>query len=132
MSIMRSRGFVIIGAITGGLLISCSDDTPGALDAGLCNCPAAEPPLDGRIRQMTRSREIGANEAGLVGVACDPGAHVLGGGCGGPDGIVADIVIRESLPNRGNVPGWYCSIRNNQSTPVTVHAMAFCLTPATN
>ena len=133
MDITRSRRFIIAGTAAGIILIvSCSDDAPGSVDAATCNCPAAEPPLAGRIRQVTRSLEIGPNSTGLHSADCELGAQVLGGGCAGPEGIIKDIVIRQTRPSGGNVPGWSCDVRNNEPTPVTMQVMAFCLTPATN
>ena len=133
MNIMRSIGFVAAGVIAGGILVvSCSDDSPGDADAAMCDCPAAEPPLTGRIRQVTKEGQIGANDIGFLSVTCELGAQVLGGGCGGQSTAAPDIVIRQSIPNDGNVPGWVCDIRNNSLAPETVRATVFCLVPATN
>jgi hypothetical protein len=133
MNTMRSIGLVAAGVIAGAILVvSCSDDSPGAADAAMCDCPAAEPPLMGRIRQVTKEGQIGANTTDSLTVGCELGAQVIGGGCGGQAGAVPnDIVIRQSRPIDGD-PGWSCDIRNNSLAPETVRVIAFCLVPATN
>jgi hypothetical protein len=126
---MRSFALIIAGLLAGVIaVVSCSDDSPGHADAAACECPAAEPPLSGRIRQVTVMQPVGANANGGQVAVCPAGAQLISGGCGGPVGSLPDIVIRQSLPSDGS-PGWSCDVHNNELTPVTIRVVAFCLVP---
>ena len=111
------------------LVISCSDDSPGNADAATCDCPAAEPPLDGRLQVVKATAEVPANSNGGQGAQCPVGSQYLGGGCGAINGQLPDIVLRQSAPSTSG-RGWYCEFRNNEPTPVTIEASVFCLVPA--
>lgn len=134
---MRHRNIVmlVVGAALGiALVLSCGHG-PSPVDAAdQCNCPAAEPPLTGRIVQVTTpSLTIPAQSAQAAGPQCAAGATVIGGGCR-LESLVPDIVLSENgpiIPRDGAAnPGWYCQWKNPTTADVTAKAIAICLNPA--
>lgn len=129
MNIAKSCGLIVAGMVAGAMLvISCSDDSPGTADAATCDCPAAEPPLAGRIEAVTGTQEIPPNGIGGQSTQCPDGSVFLSGGCGTPDGSSPDILLRQSAPSTTG-RGWFCQFRNNENVPVTIQASAYCLVP---
>lgn len=133
---MSKKSNWILGAISGAvasltLVIACSDDSPGDVDAAVCDCPAAEPPLAGRITAVTDTNPITAGLTGATSVLCPVGATVLGGAC---DVMTDDplIQVQESAFVRGaQQQGYRC---NWSALDATVNntgkVEAICLVPA--
>jgi hypothetical protein len=82
---MRSAALLVVGGVAGvALVVACDDDAAlpdaRAADAATCNCPAAEPPLAGRIIYVEQTKPVGTGgvtaeaDCGLTGIA-------LGGSC---------------------------------------------------
>ena len=113
------------------LLVACSDDSPSDADAAVCDCPAAEPPLAGRITVVQQQAAINPGTGGGTGAVCPAGATVLGGGCGmmTPDDRV---VLLEATPERtGGLSGYVCSWSAHDAVSAnTGTAEAICLVPA--
>lgn len=116
-----------VGAVFGAaLVIACSDDSPPAADAAVCDCPAAEPPLAGRIVTVTNPVTVLANSGGGQSVGCPSGGTLLGGGCTRTSG--AELIVAQSGP----VPaggGWSCVWRNNIANDAMAIVHAICLVP---
>jgi len=131
MTILRSFPSLLAGAaLATGLILACSDDSPSDADAAVCDCPASESPLAGRIIEITQLITITANGAGSNTAACPVGATLLGGGCtieaGGAG--VGILTLAESGPLLG---GYACTWTSTVPNPSTAKATAFCLVPAT-
>ena len=130
MNIVKSCGLIASGLAAGMLLvISCSDDHPGSADAATCDCPAAEPPLAGRVQIVKATQEISAGSFGGQSNRCPENSVLLSGGCGTPDGQPAELELQQSRPAMTE-DGWACHFRNNATGPVTIQVTAFCLVPA--
>jgi|GEM_PF-5998313 len=122
---------LIVGAFGGaGLIVACSDDSPSDADAAVCDCPAAEPPLTGRIIVNTSVISIPANGLGVGGAGCPSGSLLIGGGC---KLDADDIGIR--LMSAGadrRVPeaiSYLCVWSSTSATDRTGTGEAFCLLP---
>jgi|JI10StandDraft_1071094.scaffolds.fasta_scaffold218970_1 hypothetical protein len=132
---MSNKSTWLIGAASGAVLsltlvLACSDDSPGDADAAVCDCPAAEPPLAGRIVSFTASNAIAAGSVGVASVGCPVGGTVLGGAC---DVMTDDpnIQVQETQYLRGSQDGYLCrwsalnaTVNNTGTVEVT------CLVPA--
>lgn len=131
MKKMNSLALLAVGVVVGvALVVACSDDSPTDADAAVCDCPAAEPPLAGRIVSVRASEAIAPGGAGGAGVACPAGSTILGGACEiqTPD---AKILLRESRINRTGTPQYVCLWNSEGATVAnTGTAEAICLTPA--
>jgi hypothetical protein len=129
MRIASSVMSIVVGMIIGGgVMISCSDDSPSKADAA-CGCPAAEPPIAGRVVIVDQTQVIAANSTGLEGASCPEGAQLLSGSCKTDmENPIRDVTLQQS----GTSPlarGWNCFFRNNEATPVTIRVSAICLVP---
>jgi hypothetical protein len=133
---MKNKSLVVgilAGALGGiALVVACSDDSPTRVDAATtCDCPAAEPPLAGRI---TSVRVAGPLTPGATGVAfanCPVGATILGGACEvtTPDAL---IQVMSSKFERAGGQGFLCRWTAVDATVAnTGTAEAICLLPAT-
>jgi hypothetical protein len=113
------------------LLLSCSDDSPGHVDAATCDCPPAEPPVAARIMIVSQTRTIPANSRSSQGAQCPQGALRLEGSCTTADlNPVRDVTLEQAgfyEPN--DTLGWNCFFKNNEATPVTIKASVVCLLP---
>ena len=111
-------------------VVACSDDGPGNADAASCSCPAAEPPLAGRIVPITASKAIPANGGALASAGCPQGAVLLGGGC--RLNITGAVVLEEAGPNRDSPsqPAYWCSWKSSAADARMGTAEAICLMPA--
>lgn len=116
-------------ALALALLLSCSDDAMDNVDAqGTCDCPAAEPPLAGRIVWVESDPvTIRASDLGDVSVGCPDGAMVLGGSCDVVDNNAA-LTLNESRDGDQR-RGWGCTFRNPSPSDADVVARAVCLVP---
>lgn len=122
------------------LVVSCGDDSPARVDAAVdapvdspsvtCDCPAVEPPLDGRIVVVDLTIVIAANGTGTAEASCPTGAKILSGSCTTEvRNPVRDVTLRRSGFFEGE-RSWGCDFRNNESTPVAVKSSVICLLPA--
>ncbi len=121
-------------AATAALILSCSDDSPGDADAAVCDCPAAEPPLSGRLTTVENRRTSpGPSPAFILAAECPAGALLLGGGCDA-DPLAGSLVLRLAgiRAPAGETTLYYgCAWTNtNNDSPQFVSAWATCLTPA--
>ena len=132
MRIISSIVPLIAGMIAGGILVlSCSDDSTNKADAGTCDCPAAEPPLAGRIMVVDQTQIIGPNSTGTQGTECLAGALRLTGSCTTATlNPVRDVTLEQAgFYNAADQRGWDCHFRNNEATAVTIKASVVCLIP---
>src|SRR5262249_18046607 len=107
---MYFRSFVLVvsGAALGiALILSCGHPSPNADAADQCTCPAAEPPLAGRVVQVTQEVTVPANDFQVAGAHCaTAAATLLGGGCRGT--TVDHLGEDGPLTAAEGAPGWYC------------------------
>ena len=131
---MRATSLMsLIAGICAGiaLVLSCGDDSPGRADAAACDCPAAEPPVAGRIAIVSNTRTIDANSSDGESVGCPDGAQLLSGSCTTANlNPVRDVTLMQSGFYAAE-QGWHCDFRNNEATPVTIKVSAICLKPST-
>lgn len=121
------------GAVaSAALFVACSDDAPGADAAGVCECPAAEPPLAGRLIQVESDPlTIAAGTGDAVSASCPEGAIVLNGSCHHEPVPDASTFLIGGGASRGSGAGWDCEWVNTRTEgDVTVRAYATCLMPA--
>lgn len=119
---------LLTGAIIGiGLVVACSDDSPGTADAAECNCPAAEPPVPARLMEIKATSTIAANSANSAGASCPPNSRYISGQCGYPGGASRDAYIQLSQRNAANQH--ICTFQNNEPNPIEVEAVVLCLVP---
>jgi len=124
----------VIIALTGAalacaLILSCGNDSPGDADAATCDCPAAEPPLAGRIVRVTETVALAAQDTAGVNVDCAANATLVGGGCG-LQTVDDRIMVTYASPDLGGAETWACSWNNPTTTANTGVATAICLMPA--
>lgn len=112
------------------LVIACSDDSPGDADAAVCDCPAAEPPVAGRIQWVTVDVTVNAMAAESANANCPPGAKLLGGGCG-RNGVLGVDVYSAWPFDFGDVESFVCEWRSNRTDAAMQTATAICLLPPT-
>ncbi len=133
---MKTLATLIAGAIGATVLIvACSDDSPSEADAAVCDCPAAEAPLQGRIMRVRGLDAVLAPGGRANAEAdCPAGAILLSGWCdevqeAGTQPTIA-ITKAGASPNQPNL--WSCVYKNySTGGPNTiVHAEAVCLMPA--
>lgn len=126
-------GVLAGAALATGLILACSDDSPRDADAAMCDCPATEPPLAGRIVESTQLITIAANGGGSNAAGCPAGATLLGGGCtievAGAG--VGTITQYESGPRNAGGPGYSCQWTSTIPNASMGKATAICLVPAT-
>jgi hypothetical protein len=130
MRITSSVALLLAGMLAGIVLVlSCSDDSPGKADAATCDCPAAEPPIAGRIMRFSNTRTIAAGSANGQGAACPQGAILLSGSCTNNESTGPDLTLKQSGSYDDASQGWSCDFKNNSAVPVTIKATAICLMP---
>lgn len=122
---------IVAGTFAGALLVlSCSDDSPGNVDAATCDCPASEPPVAGRIMIVDQTREIPANSRSGQDAVCPQGALRLSGSCTTADvNPVRDVTLEQSGFYGNDLRSWSCNFKNNEAVPVTIKASVVCLMP---
>ena len=112
-------------------ILACSDDSPSDVDAAACDCPAAEPPLAGRITRVRGlDTPLGANALGQAFATCSAGATILGGACFLVDDGGGNTQAMLRSTEFGGANAWVCNWENRNGFPGTVHAEAVCLVPA--
>ena len=120
-----------IGAIaSAATVIACSDDSPGDADAATCDCPAAEPPLTGRIMSRTRQEPIAAMGNAAPVAVCNNGEVILGGGCRlmTLDGRIA--LSSGGILRQAGTESFECAFVSTSPAANTGIAEAICLAPA--
>lgn len=136
MKVTSSILTLTAGAIFGiAFALSCGNGSPhvvDASDAAACTCPAAEPPLSGRIVEMDARYVIPANSVhqthGSAACTFGPSSGIpLNGGCTADLPLNGSIVLEQSAPEG---VGWVCSWSNPSNVDVSVHALVRCLMPA--
>jgi hypothetical protein len=121
---------LIVGLLVGVVLVlSCSDNSPGRVDAATCTC---EPPISDRIMIVNATQVIPANGRSGQGTGCPAGATMLSGSCTtetiNPN---RDVTLEQSgFYGGGDENGWECEFKNNEATPVTIKVSVRCLMPA--
>jgi hypothetical protein len=122
---------LVAGLFAGAVLVlSCSDDSPGNVDAATCDCSAAEPLLAERIMVVNQTRIVAANSRGGQSAACPQGALRLEGSCTTADlNPGYDVTLERSGFYDNDLRGWGCHFRNNEAVPVTIKASVVCLMP---
>ena len=124
------------------LVIACGDDSPTHVDAAIdsradaaaCDCPAAEPPLAGRIMRVRGlDGPLGPSGGGASLATCPTGAILLSGWCDivndpgtPPQARITTIGASPTTPNT-----WLCVWENSAFGSAVVHAEAVCLLPPT-
>ena len=124
---------LVLAGVAGAtaFILACSDDSPGDADAAVCDCPAAEPPLAGRITRV--EDQITSSQAFLGPfAACPANSTLLGGGCYAEGSGATSLSLYSSGAPReaGDLRAYRCEWLNTSLTEVTVTAWATCLTPA--
>jgi hypothetical protein len=133
---MKITPFIVVltcGVAMGiSMTLSCGDDNPKIVDAadgGMCNCPAAEPPISPRVKEVTMDFVIPKNtfheRRSIACLTPSEGGVVLNGGCIG--NINDDILLRQSYPI---ALGWTCAWSNPSAVDATVTIIVHCLVPA--
>lgn len=120
----------VAGVLAGVVLVmSCSDDSPGKVDAGACDCPAAEPPIAGRVVIVDTTRVAAANSLEGTEAVCPQGARLLSGSCTTATvNPFRDVTLQQS-GFYTTEQSWTCKFKNNEATPVTIKASVICLMP---
>jgi hypothetical protein len=140
MHIAKSILLMLSGATAGiAFVISCGDnwhpgadaaDAPNAPDAPVCDCPAAEPPLAGRLVVVEMFEPVDGNSQRSTNLFCPPGARLISGSCTVAEFFPnKDVILKES-GFIDNPPGWRCSYGNNEPAQITYRVAALCLKPA--
>lgn len=131
---MRTALIFFAGAVCAtGLILACSDDSPGNADAAACECPAAEPPLAGRI-VTTRGTNVTITQSGGAQAlaTCPAGSTLLSGSCHVVEdgGGMTTARLLDSGPGDIDPTVWGCNWRNGPEFTATAHAEVRCLMPA--
>jgi hypothetical protein len=136
MKIAKTVLALLVGLVCGVVLVmSCGDQTsPARVDAApqQCDCPAAEPPLAGRIVRVTSDRSIPAMELNAVVAICESGTILISGGCFARS-TDPKYVLHSAYPGPDGATdprAWICEFYNGTAAPVTSTAYATCLKPA--
>jgi hypothetical protein len=112
-------------------ILSCGDDSPSQVDAATCDCPAAEPPIAGRIMVVDQVQTIAANNRGGQSAKCPEGALRLSGSCTTATiNPGRDVTLEQSgFYDASDHVAWNCLFKNNEAAPVTIKASVTCLLP---
>jgi hypothetical protein len=120
------------GAALGiALMLSCGHSPQTADAADVCNCPAAEPPLDGRIVTANAGSTVPAQDLTTIVARCPTGATIVLGGSCRLATTQRGVNLQESgihTPSDG--AGWDCIWDNTTGSQVSGTATAICLKPA--
>lgn len=121
---------LLVGAVLGvGMIMACSDDSPGDADAATCDCPPAEPPLAGRIARTRVTTTIDPNAVGVQSSSCPAGGTILGGSCRMMEGN-RNIALTEAGIVNGGGQGYECHWSSTSASAGTGIVEAICLMPA--
>jgi hypothetical protein len=142
MQVTRSILLVASGAVAGiAFVLSCGDnlsiradaavDAPKAPDASpLCDCPAAEPPLAGRVVVISTDNTVDPNAESTGTATCPVGSQLISGSCTTiyPTDIY-DVIMRESGFYISSPLTWHCLFLNKSSFRLTFRTSVICLKP---
>jgi hypothetical protein len=130
MSKPTSLAYLVGGVVLGvALVVACGDDSPTDVDAAdaACNCPAAEPPLSGRITRVRADNNLSPGAGGAAAASCPAGALALGGSCE----VAATDTNVVLLSSRFVAEGYRCDWSTVNATMArTGTAEVVCLSPA--
>jgi hypothetical protein len=136
MRLSNTLAILFLGFVVGiAFMLSCGDDhSPSQADAAAaqCDCPAAEPPLSGRITRVTGDQSIPAMGFDVAVASCGIGDILLSGGCFARSSN-PKYILNSSYPGppgSANPSGWACEFYNGTTAPVTSTAYVTCLKPA--
>lgn len=127
---MRSFVLFLAGAASCGTWFIACGDGHGSADAATCDCPAAEPPLNGRIMVVQGTpASVPANSAAGATVDCPVGAQLLTGGCINVDNDAQTFLMQSYATDTRT---WACTYSNRRpdTQAVMVRATVTCLMPA--
>jgi hypothetical protein len=135
MNLSRTILILISGFVVGiAFVLSCGDDhSPAQVDAATqCDCPAAEPPLAGRIVRVAANQSIPAMGFSAAVAICDTGTIALSGGCFARSSDPKYILNSSYAAPAGdlNPKAWICEFYNGTAAAVTSTAYVTCLRPA--
>lgn len=127
----RTPLLVVTGAALGiGLILACGDDSPTDADAAVCDCPAAEPPLAGRIILSDESTSpIPALGSTSQSNECPTGATLLSGSCL-LETIDNEVTLSQSGFEVFDDTVWVCRWNNPTSQANVGKVRVICLMPA--
>lgn len=130
---MRIALTFLAGAVCAtGLILACSDDSPHEADAATCDCPAAEPPLGGRITTVRgNDATLAQSSPGQASATCPAGSTLLSGSChlAEDGGGATSARLLDGGPSAVEPNIWGCNWRNGPEFTATVHAEVRCLLP---
>jgi hypothetical protein len=135
MKLQTTLIILSIGFVSGiAFVVSCGDgQSPSQVDAAVqCDCPAAEPPLAGRIARVAADRSIPSLTFFSAVAFCEAGTVTLSGGCFSRSSD-PKYILNSSYPIPAGDPnptGWACEFYNGTAAPVTSTAYVTCLKPA--
>jgi hypothetical protein len=133
---VRKLAPVFLGISIGVAFVLSCDDDDSVRDAGAdaakdCNCPAAEPPLKGRITYVEAEKPLGGGPTSIA-ANCEDGSFPIGGGCR-LKMAVGQTVFLQSFPTSGTPSnpdsgGFLCKTGdgNNPNNDIVI-ATAVCL-----
>lgn len=135
---LRTPLLLFSGAVLGAaIVVACGDDSPTDVDAAdggtSCDCPAAEPPLDGRItiRNLEAPVELSASSSGTQSLRCGVGETLLTGSCRlatmDPEVTLSEAGLDENSPDD---IGWRCVWNNATPRANTGIVRVLCLSPS--
>ncbi len=131
---MRTPILLLAGAALGiAFIFACGDGNQNHVDAApVCDCPAAEPPLAGRIViEPQTTSPIPAQSSASAGNACPLGATLLSGSCRIQGAGHDQITLSQSgVDVAGQTQGWDCNWYNPTTTAATGTVQVICLIPA--
>lgn len=120
----------VAGFVAGvSFILACSDDAPSSADAAACDCPAAEPPLAGRIIAVTSETGLAPMGIAAPAASCPTGGILIGGGCAPATSFVVDGTLLTSGPTAASA-SWNCYWNSTSTEAQQVVATAYCLMPA--
>ncbi len=130
MTLARTLALFLAGGIVGAVtIVACGDDSPDDADAQTtCDCPAAEPPLTGRVVHRSTTEEIPPTAITGFAGGCEDGEILISGGCTQSTG--APVVLVENGPATSSESTWVCRWNNADTNAAMVTATAICLQPA--
>jgi hypothetical protein len=133
---VRKLAPVFLGVSIGVAFVLSCDDDDSVRDAGAdaakdCNCPAAEPPLKGRITYVEAETPLTVGNTS-ISANCAPGSFPIGGGCR-LKMAVGQTVFLQGFPTSGTPAnpesgGFLCQTGNgNNPNNDIIIATAVCL-----
>jgi hypothetical protein len=139
----RSIAFAVAGAgMATAMFLACGNDTMTIADAAVdavaaCDCPAAEPPLAGRIYVVEATKEAVGTAADTTTADCSttahPGGIALGGSCRIQIGTPREWQSTGHCGAAvgGVTGGWCCAVDDQiDGGGQTVVAQAICYDPS--